>query len=74
MGMKQPRVFSAIVPMGEYDLQIVQSKVVMEEGGDDFPTCHSWDDVVDQGFHPLHVSDPFFPRDDSWLGYFLRGR
>jgi len=74
LGTKWSRVLGAIAPMGEYDLQIIRSKVVAEEGGDDFSTCHPWYDVVDQGFHPLHVPNPLFARDDSWLGYFFWGR
>ncbi len=61
----------AVASMGEYDFRIVRSEVIAEEGGDDFSTRHAWYAVVDQGFQPLHVSDPFFARDDSWLWYFF---
>ena len=57
LGTKWPRMFGAIMPMGEYNLQVVWSKVIMEERGDDFPSHHSWDAVVDQGFQPLEVSN-----------------
>ena len=64
-------MFGAVVPLGKNNLWIVRGEVVAKERGNDFPSCHSWDDVVDQGFHPLHVLDPFVSRDDPWLGYLL---
>ena len=60
-----------MTPSGKYDLQIVRSEVIMEERGDNFPACHPWDTVVDQGFQPLEVPDPFFTGNGSWLGHFF---
>ena len=52
---------------GKYDLWVVRSKVIAKEGGHNFPTSHPRYDMVDQGFHPLDVVDPFIPGDDPRL-------
>ncbi len=61
----------AVASMGKYDLWIVWSEVVTEEGGNDFSACHPRDAVFDQGFQSLEVLNPLFARDDSWLWYFF---
>ena len=71
LSMEWSRVVGTVAPMGEYDLQIIQSEVVTEEGGDDFSSCHSGYVVINQGFHPLEVSNPFFTRDNPRLQSFF---
>ncbi len=62
----------AVASTGEHDFRIVRSKVIVEEGGDDFPSGHSRYAVVDQGFQSLEVADPFVTRNDSWLWHFFQ--